>query len=126
LIKACSYLKLTKNLKVSPENRIEKARADMLLKASKEKLQTLTNYQEQMDKLHSEYEKLMVRLNEYYDTKRQLMELKRKNIKDMVENSELSHELSKRSQLVKTRWQAQKKQWLEFNRQLAFVPQTAH
>jgi stearoyl-CoA desaturase (delta-9 desaturase) len=126
LIKACSYLKLTSNLKVSPESRIEKARADMLLKTSKEKLLQLANYHEQVDRLQSEYENLMVRLNEYYDTRCQLVELKRKNIKDLYDNSELSVELAKRTQLVKQRWQVQKKQWLKFNQQLILTSTPVH
>lgn len=124
LIKACSYIKLTSNLKVSPENRIEKARADMLLKKSKERLLNLPklpNCQEQLDKLQLEYENLMVKLNEYYDTKRQLLEAKKKDIQDRVDQLALKEELSKQCEQLKTHWQLQKKQWLKFNQQLLMV-----
>jgi stearoyl-CoA desaturase (delta-9 desaturase) len=121
LIKAFSYLKLTTNLKVSPESRIEKARADMLLKTSKERLLKLANYQEQVEKLQHEYEHLITRLNEYYDTKRQLVDMKKKDIKERIESSELNKELNKRCQLVKEQWQTQKKQWIKFNQQLVLA-----
>lgn len=124
LIKACSYIKLTSNLKVSPEIRIEKARADMLLKTSKErllKLQKMTNCQEQLDKLQQEYENLMTRLNDYYDTKCRLLEVKKKDIQDRVTQMALHQELSKQCDQFKHRWHTQKKQWLAFNQQLQMV-----
>ncbi|MCJ8270255.1 MAG: fatty acid desaturase [Psychrosphaera sp.] len=123
-IKACSYVKLTRNLKVSPESRIEKARADMLLKTSKErllKLKKMANYQEQLDKLQQEYENLMTQLNDYYDTKRRLLEVKKKDIQDRVTQMALHKELSKQCDQLKQRWRVQKKQWLAFNQNLQLV-----
>lgn len=120
-IKACSYIKLTSNLKVSPESRIEKARADMLLKTSKErllKLKKMANYQEQLDKLQQEYENLMTQLNDYYDTKRRLLDIKKKDIQDRVAQLALHQELSKQTEQLKQRWHLQKKQWLAFNQNL--------
>jgi stearoyl-CoA desaturase (delta-9 desaturase) len=120
-IKACSYFKLTSNLKVSPESRIEKARADMLLKTSKErllKLKKMANYQEQLDKLQLEYENLMTQLNDYYDTKRRLLDIKKKDIQDRVAQMALHQELSKQCAQLKQRWHSQKKQWLAFNQNL--------
>lgn len=113
LIKGCSYLKLTKNLKVSPQNRIEKALADMQLTRAKQKLSNFANYQEQLDRLQSEYDKLMVNLNQYYDTRRQLVDLKRKDIKNnlMARHEELKNQCD----LMRKNWEMQKKQWLAFN-----------
>ena len=124
LIKACSYVKLTSNLKVSPEHRIEKARADMLLKVSKNRLLNLPSYsdqlekyQEQIEKLQAEYDNLMVKLNQYCDTKRQLMDLKKRDLKDKWQQLQ-SNELAERVRLLKSHWQAQKTYWEQFNRQL--------
>lgn len=119
LIKACSYLKLTTQLRTSPEERIEKARADMQLKCSSEKLRKQANYQEQLDKLQQEYEKLLTGLNQYYSSKRQLLELKKKDIRNLVEHAQLNA----RYQTFKTSWDQQKKQWIKFNRQLLFSQQ---
>ncbi|MFT5164398.1 MAG: stearoyl-CoA desaturase (delta-9 desaturase) [Alteromonadaceae bacterium] len=124
LIKLFSYIKLTSKLRISPEDRIEKARADMLLKVSTEKLQKLSklsNYQEQLERLQLEHEKLMVKLNEYYDTRRQLLELKKQKMLDQYEHSQLKE----RYQSFKVNWDLQKKQWLKFNQQLVLTAQSA-
>ena len=125
-----SYFNITSGLRVSPEDRIEKARADMLLKSSTAKLQNLATlqqqyqqqYQEQLEKLQQEHAKLMVKLNAYYDTKRQLLELKKQDIRDRVEHSQLNE----RYQLFQSNWAEQKKQWLKFNQQLLFTPAIAN
>lgn len=117
LIKGLSYVGLTRDLRTSPEDRIEKARADMLLKSTTAKLQRLANCHEQLEKLQLEHDKLMARLNDYYDTKRQLLELKKKNMLDAYEHSQLKE----RYQQFQQSWDRQKKQWLEFNQQLVLA-----
>ncbi len=121
LIKSFSYLKLTSGLRTSPEDRIEKARADMLLKSTTAKLQKMANYHEQLERLQQEHEKLMIRLNEYYGTKRELLELKKQKMADSFEHSQLNE----RYQSFKSNWDSQKKQWLKINQQLLFSHQTA-
>jgi stearoyl-CoA desaturase (delta-9 desaturase) len=118
LIKGCSYLKLTSNLKVSPQNRIEKALADMQMRRTKEKLLNLKNYHEHMDRLQKEYDNLICRLNEYYDAKCELVDLKKQDLKDKYLSRR--DELNSRCKQLSQRWQAQKKQWQDFNQQLQF------
>ena len=118
LIKTCSYLNLTSNLKVCPEIRIEKARADMLLKTATDKLSKMANHTERLEQLRQEYDKLMQKLNAYYDTKRQLMEMKKRQMTDQVKDKYASFELARQCELVKAHWQAQKRSWLQFNQHL--------
>lgn len=110
-IKTCSYLKLTSNLKKCSEIRIEKARADMLLKTATTKLRNMSNHAERLEQLKLEYDKLIQQLNTYYDTKRQLMDMKKRAVQDKY----ASTELARKCELVKAHWEAQKRSWLQFN-----------
>ena len=117
-IKSCSYLKLTSNLKVCPEIRIEKARADMLLKRATARLSKMANHTERLEQLKLEYDKLMLKLNDYYDAKRQLVEMKKRQVQTQVKDKYASFELSRQCELFKAHWQAQKRSWLQFNQHI--------
>ncbi len=118
LIKSCSYVKLTSNLKVAPQNRIEKALADMQLSRAKAQLLAHHNYQEHLDKLQLEYDNLIHKLNAYYDTKKELLNLKKRDLSDKYQARK--QELRAQCQQLSQNWKAQKKQWLDFQHSLQF------
>lgn len=107
LIKGCSYLKLTSKLRKSPEDRIEKARAAMALEVSKRKLESQPNADMLKERLQQEYDALITKINEFYATKKILLEAKSKQIAHDVENSELT----RRYQELKHHLITQRKRW---------------
>lgn len=94
LIKGCEYLGLTEKLRVSPEDKIEKAKLAMSLKRSKQRLISHPQAEEMRQKLEAEYDALVARLNEFYAMKKQLLVIKKDKLVSDVENSELVRQLA--------------------------------
>ena len=115
LIKGCEYLKLTSKLRTSPEDKVEKAKLAMILKRSQTKLAYHPNADELMAKLQQEYDALMVKMNEFYAARKQLLLSKSNALVSEVENSELV----KHYQELKERFIEQKKSWKLLAAQLA-------
>lgn len=121
-IKICSYLKLTKNLRVSPEERIERAKAATLMQRAQATLAERKEAAKTLQDLQAEYEKLLTKLNEFYATNKQLMELKKRTMLKKYNQSELA----KQHQELKLRWEEQKQQWADQKREWSrFVEQYA-
>lgn len=121
-IKVCSYLKLTKNLRVSPEERIERAKAATLMQRAQATLAQRKEAAKTLQDLQAEYEKLLTKLNEFYATNKQLMELKKRTMLKKYNQSELA----KQHQELKLRWEEQKQQWADQKREWSrFVEQYA-
>jgi stearoyl-CoA desaturase (delta-9 desaturase) len=80
LIKGCNYLGLTSKLRVTPEDKIEKAKLSMVLKRNQQKLQAHPNAELLLPRLQQEYDALLVMLNDYYAAKKQLIASKKTKI----------------------------------------------
>lgn len=121
-IKACSYFGLTKNLRTSPEERIERAKAATLLQRAQESLANRNEAANKLQDLQAEYEKLLTKLNEFYATNKKLMELKKRKMLKKYNQSELA----KQHQELKQLWAEQKQQWADQKREWSrFVAQYA-
>ena len=107
LIKGCEYVNLTSKLRVSPEDKIEKAKLAMTLKRSQQKLKTHPKAEELLAKLQGEYDVLMEKFNAFYDTKKQVVLTKKKALVSEVESSELMQQLKD----LKLSFAEQKRQW---------------
>lgn len=115
MIKTLSIVGLTKNLRRTPEDRIVKARAQMLLKRTSYKLQTMKNAEELKAKLQKEYEILIDKVNAFYLTRKKLLELKKQALTESYERSELAQKYKE----LKLALAEQKRQWQMFNAQFA-------
>jgi len=107
LIKSCAWLGLADKLRVSPQDKIEKAKALMLRKKAETTMASLQNYQALKQNLELEYDALMERMAEYYDSKKILLENKKNALSKQYEIAVLSVQ-HKQSKL---RFEQQKKAW---------------
>lgn len=89
LIKSCEYLKLTSKLRISPADRLEKAKLAMTLKRSQQKLAAYPDAEKMRERLQCEYDILIVKINEYYAVQKQLFSERKKELVNDVENSAL-------------------------------------
>jgi stearoyl-CoA desaturase (delta-9 desaturase) len=115
VIKGCYYLRLTSNLRVAPEDKIEKAKFSMVLKQNQQKLKTHPNGDLLLARLQQEYDDLMVRLNAYYAAKKQLITSKKQKFIADVEQGELGLQYAELKQLLSQ----QKQSWQFFIEKLA-------
>jgi stearoyl-CoA desaturase (delta-9 desaturase) len=109
MIKTLSYVGLTKNLRKTPEERIEKAKLEMQLKYAQDKAITLPDADEILAKMQHEYEVLMLKMSEFYATKKRLMNLKKQDIQKSYESFELDFkckELKKTLDVQKQKWRS--------------------
>ncbi|WP_394176085.1 acyl-CoA desaturase [Thalassotalea litorea] len=113
LIKGCSYLKLTKNLRKTPEDKIVLAKAKMQLTVSKGKLQNRGNAEELIAKLHHEYDILLEKMSLFYDAKKKLLSEK----SQLIDVEKMA--LMKQYQELKAAFAEQRKQWNSFTAQYA-------
>ncbi len=116
VIKGLSYLKLTSKLRTCPEERIEKAKLEMQLKYAQDKAITLPNADEIIAKIQHEYDVLVHRMAEYYSTKKRLMNMKKKDLKQTYERLELDFkykELKQTLALQKQKWRTMYSFYLE-------------
>lgn len=107
LIKGCSYIKLTSSLKTSPENLIQKARLNMVLKHKKAKLTSHPNAEKLSTLLQEEYDLLVLKINEYYEIRKKLLANKKAKFVQDVEKSELLnqyHDFKQRLHLQQKSW----------------------
>ena len=120
LIKGLSIIGWASNLRRTPEERIEKAKAAMQLKLAQEKVSKLANADEILAKVQVEYELLAQRMTDYYAAKKQLMAIKKQNLKRSYENLEVHY----RYKELKQSLAIQKQKWLQIN-QFDFLPAMA-
>ena len=116
LIKALSWVKLTSNLRTTPEERIEKAKLQMQLKNAKISLIHLPNAEEVLAKVQSEYDILMHKMAEYYKTKKALVTLKKEDLQASYEKLELDFkykEIKQSFTLQREKWQSLYAYYLE-------------
>jgi stearoyl-CoA desaturase (delta-9 desaturase) len=109
LIKSLSWLKLTKNLRKTPEERIEKVKLQMQLKYAKKRLVNMPNAEEVAIKIQYEYDILVQKMTAYYSIKKKLMADRRQYLKASYEKLELDFaykELKQSFALQKQKWQS--------------------
>ncbi|KXI24300.1 acyl-CoA desaturase [Photobacterium sanguinicancri] len=107
LIKGCSLLGMAKNLRTCPDDRIEKARATMLLKTLQTKLADAPNNQARLERLEEEYEALMLKISDYYSAQKRMLELRKARLVKHYENFEFVQQYEQ----MKSRLEAQRKEW---------------
>ncbi|MBB1314488.1 MULTISPECIES: acyl-CoA desaturase [Aliivibrio] len=107
LIKSCSWLGLTSKLRISPQAKVEKAQALMLRKKAEDKIANLHNYHAVKEHLEAEYEALIERMSEYYDSKKQLLENKKNALSKQYEIAILNVQHKQ----IKMQFEQQKKAW---------------
>jgi stearoyl-CoA desaturase (delta-9 desaturase) len=111
-----SYVGLTTNLSTCPEERIEKAKLEMQLKYAQDKAISLPNAEEIICKIQHEYDVLAHRMAEYYSTKKRLVNMKKKNLKQTYERLELDFkykELKHTLAVQKQKWRTMYSFYLE-------------
>ncbi|MBC7004508.1 fatty acid desaturase [Photobacterium sp. BZF1] len=116
LIKALSWFGATKNLRTSPEDRIEKARAKMLHKRIQEKLMGTAesqNTQVKLARLDEEYELLLQKIADYYAAKKRLIELKKKKLLKHYESFEFLQQYNEMKRML----EEQRKSWQQLTAQ---------
>jgi len=106
-IKSCSWFGLTTKLRVSPQAKIEKAKALMLRKKAEDKIATLHNYHIVKEHLEAEYDALIERMSEYYDSKKQLLDNKKNSLSKKYELAILRVQHKQ----IKLQFEQQKKAW---------------
>lgn len=106
-IKSCSWFGLTNKLRVSPQAKIEKAKALMLRKKAEDKIASLHNYHVVKEHLEAEYDALIERMSEYYDSKKQLLDNKKNALSKKYELAVLSVQHKQ----IKLQFEQQKKAW---------------
>jgi len=107
LIKSCSWLGLTKKLRVTPHLKIEKARAKQALVNASKNVSKLPNAQLLNEALNKEFEALVGKMSDYYDIKKQIIEAKKANLAEKYERSILKV----RYQQLKQDLTVQRKSW---------------
>ncbi|MCT6701257.1 fatty acid desaturase [Rheinheimera sp. 4Y26] len=122
LIKTCSWLGLTRNLKVCPEDRIMKAKALMQLKRAQAKAKLLPDAELLLARMEQEYALLLERMQAYYSVQKQLYqqkkdELQQKKVQLLQQYNDF--DIRKQYQEMKQNWLQQQRQWQSFIQQYA-------
>ena len=115
LIRSMAWLGLAKNLYRTPSERIEASRAQMLLITTSRKLAQLPHSDALMFRLQQEYEKLLHRINEFSQAKKQWLEASKNSV---LENYDLD-ELKGKVEMLRTNFLQQRKNWLILNERIS-------
>ncbi|OAN13037.1 acyl-CoA desaturase [Photobacterium jeanii] len=115
LIKSCSWFGWTKNLRVCPADKIEKARATMVLQSLQKKLATSPNNQARLARLEEEYDALMVKISDYYVAQKRMMELRKAKLVKHYENFEFVQQYEQ----MKHHLEEQRRAWRRVTAQYA-------
>ena len=109
LIKTMSWLKLAKNLKKVPEEKVAKSIAALQLNKAQNGLMKLSlpNKEEVLAAIHKEHEQLLEKMNAFYVVKKEWLDATKHQL---IENVERNH-LTKRYHELKHSWLEQQKNW---------------
>lgn len=107
LIKSCEWLGLASKLRVCPEERIEKAKAKMLLQRANNHVMTLPNCAQIKQNLQEEYDAFISQMTELYAVKKKMLDVKKKALAEQYDLSELQ----KQYQELKSRVKQQRRHW---------------
>jgi stearoyl-CoA desaturase (delta-9 desaturase) len=107
LIKSCSWLGLTKKLRVTPKMKIEKAMAKQALAKASQNVSKLPNASLLNETLNKEFDVLMSKMSDYYELKKEVLESKKSDLAKKYEHSVLKV----RYQQMKQDFKAQRRSW---------------
>ena len=107
LIWGLNKIGLAGNLKRCGNDRIEKAKAEMLLKKASEGLSALPNADEVRDMLQAEYENLIEKINEAYEARKKWLEVKTNDLIEVYDKSEAMKQYKE----LKSNMQEQRDRW---------------
>ena len=122
LIKSCSWLGLTRNLKVCPEDRIMKAKALMQLKRAQAKAKMLPDAEQLLARMEQEYALLLERMQAYYTVQKQLLQQKKDQLqlkKEQLMQQYNDFDIRLQYSEMKQNWLQQQRQWQSFIQQYA-------
>lgn len=108
LIRGLSFVGLTWNLRRTPEERIEKAKAAMQLQVAQERVAQMPNAEELRSLIEAEYQLLLEKMTAYYSTKKRLVAIKKRHLRRSIEGLELDF----RYKELKQAFAVQKEKWL--------------
>lgn len=107
LIKSCSWLRLTHNLRVCPEQRIAETKIKMQLARARKNVSQLPNAEQWLQLLEREYQLLLQHMQAFYQVKMQLLQDRKQQLLNKYQYSEF---LS-RYREFKQHFNYQHKQW---------------
>ncbi len=116
LIRSLCWLGLAKNLYRVPMERIEAARAEMQLKHTARILLQLPHAELMQLRLQAEYEKLLSKLHEMAEARREWLEAKKNAVRENYDLNALKEKLTQ----LKAAYRQQKKDWIMLNARLAY------
>lgn len=114
LINALAWCRLAHDLRVVPESKIEQAKLKMELKRRQEKVKSLPNAEQLMQRLNDEYELLHEKLAAFYKAKLILLDSKKQHLHDQLDKMQLDSQINEaKQQLVqlKKSFYEQRKIW---------------
>jgi stearoyl-CoA desaturase (delta-9 desaturase) len=114
VIKACSYVGLTKNLRKVPEAKIVAAKLKMQKFKTEHKLLKKPNHQELIAKLEDEYEQLIERIKVFGQVQKEYLLAKKQKVSDST-----FEDLKENYKQLKQQISEQQKQWQQTIMQLA-------
>ncbi|MBD1575131.1 MULTISPECIES: acyl-CoA desaturase [Vibrio] len=114
LIKTCHWMKLADKLRVTPAEKIEKSRALQLLNDTKKKILHLPDHTLIAERMHTEYDALILQMSEYYGLKKQLITDRKERLMEQYEHAVLKVRFEQMQQHFKQQqlqWQLLMKQY---------------
>jgi len=122
LIRACSWVGLTSNLKLTNGYQVEKARLEMQFKKATAKAQL--SCETTMAKLHNEFDVMVAKLREYYQVRKQLLDTKAKAMADSMHMPTLA-ELQAKADIMRIAFNTHKQEFQELLQRTLRAPQAA-
>lgn len=107
LIKSCEWLGFAENLRVCPEDRIEKARVKMQHQQLQLKLSAIPNSQARLERLDEEYEALLKKIADYYAVQKRMLDMKKKHLLKQYDSFEFMQQYSEMKRLL----EEQRRRW---------------
>jgi stearoyl-CoA desaturase (delta-9 desaturase) len=112
VIRGLSFFKLTWDLRRTPEERIEKAQAEMQFKLANKRASLLPNADEIKQLLQTEYDILIDKMSEFYLTKKRFMAIQKRHLKRNIDSFELNFKYKE----LKQTFEIQKQKWLTLHK----------
>jgi stearoyl-CoA desaturase (delta-9 desaturase) len=121
LIKTMSWVGLASNLKKVREEKLAKAIAMLQFNTAKERLiqLNLPNKEEAILKIQQEYQNFLLKMNEYYQLKKEWLELNLEIKKGQLAENMENNKLAQRYKELKQSWMKQQKEWQSLIHQYA-------
>lgn len=121
LIKACSWVKLTSNLRACSSWRQERTRLEVQYQSALAKCEELLDPVKWRRQLETEYQSLMQTLNHWAEVRQQWVESKSRELHDKLHEFDMDH-LHQHYQDLKIRLEQQRKSWKALLQNFAHLP----